>query len=110
MILIDRPIHWHRGRRWCHMVSDRSLEELHAFACRLGIPEKAFQDNPRRNHPHYDLPDELRDQALAMGAVEVAGTDLARRMYRYPDRPSPLDAPTSRRSRALSSSDSSQEK
>ncbi len=69
------------------MVSDTSLEELHAFSQALGIPRKGFQDNPFRNHPHYDLPLDLREQAIAAGAVEVTGSQLVRRMYRYPDRP-----------------------
>jgi Protein of unknown function (DUF4031) len=31
-VLIDAPIWWFRGRRWSHLVSDVSYEELHAFA------------------------------------------------------------------------------
>ena len=31
-ILIDEARWWFRGRRWCHLVSDASLEELHRFA------------------------------------------------------------------------------
>ena len=28
-------------RHWCHLVSDDSFEELHAFAARIGIPDIA---------------------------------------------------------------------
>lgn len=28
---------------WCHLVSDDSFEELHAFAAQLGIPRHRFQ-------------------------------------------------------------------
>ena len=30
-------------KHWCHMVSDTSFEELHAFAAALGIPRQRFQ-------------------------------------------------------------------
>jgi len=54
-------------RRWCHMVSDRGFDELHAFAARLGIPRHRFQGD------HYDLPPHLRARAVALGA-RVGGT------------------------------------
>ena len=52
-----------RSARWCHLVSDASFEELHAFAARLGIPRRFFQGD------HYDLPEHLRARALELGAV-----------------------------------------
>ena len=52
-------------KHWCHMVSDESFEELHAFAARLGIPRHRFQDD------HYDLPGHLRAKAVALGAKAV---------------------------------------
>ena len=36
-VLIDEPRWWFRGRRWSHLVSDASLDELHEFAGRAGI-------------------------------------------------------------------------
>ncbi len=84
MILIDSAVYWFGGRRWCHMVSDLSLDELHVFAQRMGLPPKAFQDHPLRNHPHYDIPEEARALAVTLGAVEVTGRELVTRMYRYP--------------------------
>lgn len=64
-ILVDGA-HWPwRGRLWAHLISDTSLEELHEFATRLGIPDRAFQGD------HYDITDELRDCAIAEGAVPV---------------------------------------
>src|SRR3954447_18684015 len=50
-------------KHWCHMVSDESFEELHAFAAALGIPRERFQRD------HYDLPPHLRERAVARGAV-----------------------------------------
>lgn len=61
-------------KHWCHMVSDESFEELHAFAAALGIPRERFQRD------HYDLPPALRARALERGAVPVPIGDLARRM------------------------------
>jgi hypothetical protein len=61
-------------KHWCHMVSDESFDELHAFAAVLGIPRERFQRD------HYDLPPALRERALAHGAHPVAIGDLAQRM------------------------------
>src|SRR4051812_22389142 len=62
-ILVDDAIwHW-RGRRWAHLVSDESYDELHAFAERLGVPRRAFQGD------HYDVPSDLRKTAIELGAL-----------------------------------------
>ncbi len=61
-------------KHWCHMVSDESFDELHAFAAALGIPRERFQSD------HYDLPPVLRERAVAQGAVEVTIHDLSERM------------------------------
>lgn len=74
MILVD-PAAWpHRGRRWAHLVSDASYDELHEFAARLGIPMRAFQGD------HYDIPAELREDALALGATAVPSRELLQRL------------------------------
>lgn len=57
------------GTLWSHMVSDASLEELHAMAQRIGMRRAWFQDSP--GHPHYDLVPRRRAAALAAGAVEA---------------------------------------
>ena len=74
MILVDTAMWPHRGRVWAHLVSDESFDELHAFAGRLGLPPRAF------HHDHYDIPSDLRPDAVAMGAVEVSSRDLVRRL------------------------------
>ncbi len=61
-------------RAWCHLVSDASFEELHAFAAALGIPRRFFQGD------HYDLPEHLRDRAVELGAVPVSTRELIVRM------------------------------
>ena len=73
-ILVDEAIWPWRGRRWAHLVSDVSYEELHAFAARLDIPRRAFQGD------HYDVPSALRDEAIALGATAVNARELVRRL------------------------------
>ncbi len=64
-ILVDDCIWPWRDRLWCHMISDTSIEELHAFAGWIGVPERGFQAD------HYDIPEEARSVAVAEGAIEV---------------------------------------
>ena len=73
-ILIDEARWWHRGRRWCHLVSDESLDELHEFAAANGIPRRGFQGD------HYDIPEEYRDGLVAAGAEVVESRVLLRRL------------------------------
>ena len=73
-VLIDDPLWWWRGRRWCHMVSDTSLDELHDFAAALCIPRRSFQGD------HYDIPEEYRQDMVEAGAQEVGSRELLRRL------------------------------
>ena len=73
-ILVDHAIWPHRGRRWAHLVSDRSYEELHAFASRLGLRREHFQGD------HYDVPTDVRADAIALGAEAVSSAELVRRL------------------------------
>ena len=73
-VLIDEARWWWRDRKWCHLVSDTSLEELHAFAQRVGIPRRGFHGD------HYDVPEEHRDEVVAAGALEVESRELVRRL------------------------------
>jgi hypothetical protein len=73
-IFVDECRWWHKERHWCHMVSDTSLDELHAFAATLEIPERGF------HRDHYDLPESYREQAIALGAIEVTSRELLHRM------------------------------
>ncbi|MCU1356785.1 MAG: hypothetical protein JWM89_2203 [Acidimicrobiales bacterium] len=74
MILVDRPIWPAHGRHFAHLVSDESFEELHGFAARLGLPERAF------HRDHYDLPDAWWDRAVAAGAQPVDSREIIRRL------------------------------
>jgi Protein of unknown function (DUF4031) len=73
-ILVDQAVWPWRGRRWAHLVSDDSYDELHAFAGRLGIPRRAFQGD------HYDIHAEMRVAAIKMGAEAVDARILVRRL------------------------------
>jgi hypothetical protein len=73
-VLVDAAIWPFEGRKWAHLVSDKSFEELHEFAEQLGIPRRAFQGD------HYDVPTEYRDRAIALGAEAVPSRELVRRL------------------------------
>ncbi|MDY0912652.1 DUF4031 domain-containing protein [Rathayibacter festucae] len=59
---------------WAHLVSDSSLEELHVFARRVGLPERGFDLD------HYDVPAARREELLAAGAVPVGSRELVERL------------------------------
>ncbi len=68
-VYVDDAVHLWRGLRWAHLLAD-DLDELHAFAERLGLPRRAFQD--KRSGAHYDIDAALRERALALGAVAIS--------------------------------------
>lgn len=74
MILVDDAIWPWRGRRWAHLVSDESYDELHEFAARVGLPSVAF------HRDHYDVDANARAAAIAFGATPVSGRELVRRL------------------------------
>lgn len=71
---MDRAIWRWRGRRWAHLVSDRSYDELHEFAALLGLRREWFQGD------HYDVPADVRDAALRLGAEPIEARELVRRL------------------------------
>ncbi|HVN12389.1 MAG TPA: DUF4031 domain-containing protein [Kineosporiaceae bacterium] len=91
-VLIDPPGWPAHGRLWSHLASDTSLDELHAFARRAGLPERGFEGD------HYDVPEERYVALIAAGAVPVTGRDLVRRLQR-----SGLRRPKRRGERVLAS-------
>ncbi|QIK65911.1 DUF4031 domain-containing protein [Nocardioides sp. HDW12B] len=76
MILIDPPLVEAHGRVWSHLASDTSHEELHAFARRIGVPERGFDGD------HYDVPSEWYDEVVAAGATPVSSRELVTRLTR----------------------------
>ncbi len=70
----------HLGNQWCHMACDGDLEELHAFAERLGMQRRWFQDH--RLVPHYDLTPTKRALAVEAGAIQITSSEFVRRLQR----------------------------
>lgn len=73
-VLIDQPMWPAHGTVWAHLVSDTSLDELHAFAQRAGIPRRGF------DHDHYDVPAERHAEMLDLGAQIVGNRELVLRL------------------------------
>ena len=74
-VLIDSPTWPGHGRLWSHLASDSSLDELHAFAARIGLPRRAFERD------HYDVLAERFDDAVAAGAQVVSSREIVRRLH-----------------------------
>ena len=62
-----------------HLVSTKSLEELHFFARHIGLPLEWFQDH---RIPHYDIYGRKRQQAFINRAKIVTPRYLVRRAIR----------------------------
>jgi len=75
-IYIDPPLWPAHGTLFSHLISDTDLAELHGFADASGIPERAF------DRDHYDVPQRRYPDLVAMGAREVSGRELVRRLVR----------------------------
>lgn len=73
-VLIDQPRWPAHDTHWSHLVSDTSLDELHAFAAAHRVPRRAFDLD------HYDVPAERYDDMVRGGAEEVSGRDLVLRL------------------------------
>ena len=89
-IYIDPPLWPAHGTHFSHLVSDSSLDELHAFAAAAGIPVRAFDGD------HYDVPERRFDELVAAGALSVEARVLVRRLIA-----SGLRIPARRRNKAL---------
>ncbi|WP_104181595.1 DUF4031 domain-containing protein [Arthrobacter sp. B0490] len=75
-VLIDPPSWPAHGTLFSHLVSTRSLEELHRFAAAADIPRRAFDED------HYDVPARRYRDLVERGAQEVSGGDLVRELVR----------------------------
>ena len=81
-VYVDEPIFERWGRRWCHLTGD-SPEELDELALRLGLGRSRLQRKPARPWAdHYDIPEEKRAEAVALGAVEITLKEAGRRLAR----------------------------
>lgn len=78
-VYVDEPIWRWRGRQWCHLTADTPAE-LHEMAARLGVLRQWFQSKPGRPwHDHYDLPEDMRAQAIACGARPLTTREMGHR-------------------------------
>jgi hypothetical protein len=77
VILVDRPRWPAHGTRFAHLVSDVSIDELHAFADGL----EASLPRPLRFHrDHYDVAEQSWQLVVAGGAEVVTTHELVRRL------------------------------
>jgi hypothetical protein len=74
LILIDQPIWPAHDTLWAHIVSDTSLDELHAFAAAAGIPRRGF------DRDHYDVPAQRWSDLVARGAEPVGVREFVERL------------------------------
>ena len=62
-----------------HMISDQSIDELHACAASMGLGPHWFHNRRGRNRPHYDLTSNARlESAIEHGAIGISPRDLTR--------------------------------
>jgi len=73
-VLIDQPIWPAHDTTWAHIVSDTSLEELHAFAAAAGLPRRSFDLD------HYDVPARMWGALVAAGAHPVGVREFVTRL------------------------------
>lgn len=73
-VLIDSPMWPAHGTLWSHLVSDESLEGLHAFALANGVPSRSFDLD------HYDVPAHRYQELVQAGAVPVSNRELVVRL------------------------------
>lgn len=61
----------------CHLITNGTPADLHAFAAKIGLKREWFQDKP--DFPHYDLiGTRMHGAAIEAGALSVTGTELVR--------------------------------
>lgn len=89
----DEPRWSNHGTVWGHLISDTSLEELHATAASLGLHPRSFDLD------HYDVPRESQGTLEEAGVPFVSGRDLARILGASGLRVSLRDRPAARRRR-----------
>lgn len=73
MIYVDKYQFPFRNMKMSHLTAD-TRDELHLFAALLGLKKDWFQDG---RHPHYDVSESKRLEAIAAGATEVDSFELA---------------------------------
>jgi hypothetical protein len=75
VILIDHPRWPAHGRRFAHLVSDSSFDELHAFAAQF-----SFERPLKFHRDHYDIPEFAWQKVVDAGAEVVGVKELVQRL------------------------------
>lgn len=75
-VFADTPRWPRHGMLWGHLISDASVEELHAAAARCGLTPRAFDLD------HYDWPESARGDLEAAGVRFVSAGELTRALLR----------------------------
>jgi hypothetical protein len=71
-VYVDKPrAFFHKRKKYCHLMAD-TLDELHAFAARIGCKRCWF------DRDHYDLREHEFELAVAAGAVVVSSRELVK--------------------------------
>ncbi|XAS67085.1 DUF4031 domain-containing protein [Micrococcaceae bacterium Sec5.7] len=73
-IYLDPPLWPAHGTHFSHLISDTSLQELHAFAAAAGVPGRAFDGD------HYDVPEHRYNGLVSAGAIPVEARILVRKL------------------------------
>jgi predicted metal-dependent HD superfamily phosphohydrolase len=73
-IYLDPPLWPAHGTLFSHLISDTSLEELHAFTAKAGIGHRAFDGD------HYDVSEARYDALVEAGAIPVEARILVRKL------------------------------
>jgi hypothetical protein len=74
-LYVDDAIWRWQGLQWAHLLAD-DIDELHRFACALGINPLSYQGPPRTSVPHYDLTAYERRRAIARGAIACSRDEI----------------------------------
>lgn len=75
-VYVDHPIYRLGRMHMCHMLADSTVELL-AMADRIGVQRRWLQ-KPGQPDEHFDVCKAKRALAVAAGAKEVTGRDVAR--------------------------------
>lgn len=71
-VFADTPRWPRHGMLWGHLISDTSLEELHAVAARAGLPPRSYDLD------HYDWPSSAEDALRQADVTFVSDGELTR--------------------------------
>ena len=74
-ILVDTPVNLGKGIISAHMVSDKSLKELHTFAKNLGLKKNMFQITDG-GFTRYNINIPKRLKAIDLGAKEASPAEF----------------------------------